>query len=404
MENLFKSSGQSQGVEQKKISQKKLIIRTIYFNGPVSNAELARNLLLSTPKINSLLQEMIAEGLVKELGPGDSSGGRRPAIYGLVEDGFYVVGITMNIKRSIISIFNSNNREIAPPQFFPVKMQPDFQIFHQLNVHLNEVLEQNNIPKDKVIAVGMELPGLVNQTIGINKTYFPDIENLDQEIAKIFGLPVFFDNDAKIRTFAEQQFGLAKGRKQVLMLHIDWGVGLGLILNGELYSGKSGFSGEFGHIPMVENGLLCQCGKKGCLETIASVMAIARMAREGLEAGNSSLLSNLVDNNLDKIDPNTVIQAAQDGDQFCISILTEVGYWLGRGITHLIQIFNPELIIIGGKVAEAGQFLTAPIHQAIFTYSNRDISNDTEIMFSAMGTRAGTIGAAAFAVEKLANS
>lgn len=404
MENLFKSSGQSQGVEQKKISQKKLIIRTIYFNGPVSNAELARNLLLSTPKINSLLQEMIAEGLVKELGPGDSSGGRRPAIYGLVEDGFYVVGITMNIKRSIISIFNSNNREIAPPQFFPVKMQPDFHIFHQLNVHLNEVLEQNNIPKDKVIAVGMELPGLVNQTIGINKTYFPDIENLDQEIAKIFGLPVFFDNDAKIRTFAEQQFGLAKGRKQVLMLHIDWGVGLGLILNGELYSGKSGFSGEFGHIPMVENGLLCQCGKKGCLETIASVMAIARMAREGLEAGNSSLLSNLVDNNLDKIDPNTVIQAAQDGDQFCISILTEVGYWLGRGISHLIQIFNPELIIIGGKVAEAGQFLTAPIHQAIFTYSNRDISNDTEIMFSAMGTRAGTIGAAAFAVEKLANS
>lgn len=402
MENLFKSSGQSLGVEQKKIGHKKQIIRIIYFKGPVSSAELTRNLPLSTPKVNSLLQELISEGLLKELGPGDSSGGRRPAIYGLVEDGFYIVGITINIYRTIISVFNASNREISGPHYVSVPMKRDFSIFEDINEKLQEILNVLNIPRQKIIAVGMEMPGLVNQELVMNKTYFPEIENLHLKIAEVFDIPVFFDNDARIRTFAEQQFGLARDRQNVLMVHADWGIGLGLILNHQLYSGKSGFSGEFGHIPMIENGELCHCGKRGCLEAIASVSAVARDARRGLEAGHASLLSNLVDGDFQKIDANLVIQAARSGDQFSISILTEAGKWLGKGITFLVQVFNPEVIIVGGKLAEAGQFLQAPINQALFTYANPDISNDTEVVFSVMGVKAGTIGAAAFAINKLA--
>lgn len=402
MENLFKSSGQSIGVEQKKIGHKKQIIRIIYFKGPVSSAELTRNLPLSTPKINSLLQELISEGLLKELGPGDSSGGRRPAIYGLVEDGFYIVGITINIYRTIISVFNASNREISGPHNASVSMQRDFNMFTQINEKLQEILNILNIPRQKIIAVGMEMPGLVNQEHGMNKTYFPEVENLHLKIAEVFEIPVFFDNDARIRTFAEQQFGLARDRQNVLMVHADWGIGLGLILNRQLYTGKSGFSGEFGHIPMIENGELCHCGKRGCLEAIASVAAIARNARRGLEAGHASLLLNLVEGDIQKIDANLVMQAARSGDQFSISLLTEAGQWLGKGITVLVQVFNPEVIILGGKLAEAGQFLKAPINQALFTYANPDISNDTEVIFSVMGVKAGTIGAAAFAIDKLA--
>lgn len=402
MENLFKSSGQSIGVEQKKIGHKKQIIRIIYFKGPVSSAELTRNLPLSTPKINSLLQELISEGLLKELGPGDSSGGRRPAIYGLVEDGFYIVGITINIYRTIISVFNASNREISGPHNVSVSMQRDFNMFTQINEKLQEILNILNIPRQKIIAVGMEMPGLVNQEHGMNKTYFPEVENLHLKIAEVFEIPVFFDNDARIRTFAEQQFGLARDRQNVLMVHADWGIGLGLILNRQLYTGKSGFSGEFGHIPMIENGELCHCGKRGCLEAIASVAAIARNARRGLEAGHASLLLNLVEGDIQKIDANLVMQAARSGDQFSISLLTEAGQWLGKGITVLVQVFNPEVIIVGGKLAEAGQFLKAPINQALFTYANPDISNDTEVIFSVMGVKAGTIGAAAFAIDKLA--
>jgi predicted NBD/HSP70 family sugar kinase len=168
-----------------------------------------------------------------------------------------------------------------------------------------------------------------------------------------------------------------------------------------LYSGKSGYSGEFGHLPIVDNGILCACGKRGCIETMVSAVAISRMAKEGIQKGNLSLITDLVQNDLEKIDISIVIQAANQGDQFAISLFSEAGHWLGRGIAYLIQIFNPELIIIGGRVAEANQFIQAPIQQAINTFSNRDISNNTEIKFSELGSKAGTIGVAAYALEKL---
>lgn len=227
--------------------------------------------------------ELIKDGLVEELGRGDSSGGRRPNIYGLIKDGFYVVGITINIARTIISIFNSNNELVSGTHYFPIKMQSDITIFNRVNEMLENVIADSNIPFDKILVAGIELPGLINLKQGINKTYFPEIDNLFEELRTIFGIPVFFNHDSKVRTFAEQHFGLAKGRKNVLMLQADWGLGLGIIINGKLYSGKSGYSGEFGHLPIVDNGVLCACGKQGCLETMVSAVAIARMAKEGIQ-------------------------------------------------------------------------------------------------------------------------
>lgn len=405
MERLFKNTGnQSIAVESKNIGHKKQVLRAIYFNGSLSNSELSKQLKLSTPKINSLLVELLEDGLIQDLGRGDSSGGRRPNIYGLVRDVFYLVGITINITRTIISIFSSNNEEVSGPHYFPIKMQADLSIFNRVNERLEEVLRASNIDPDKILAAGIELPGLMNLKKGINKTYFPDIDNLFEELKKIFGIPVFFNHDTKVRTLAEQHFGLAKNIKHVLMLQADWGLGLGIIINGKLYSGKSGYSGEFGHLPIVDNGILCTCGKQGCLETVASAIAISRMAKEGIMNGNSSLITELVEGDLEKIEITTVIQAAKMGDQFAISLFSKAGHWLGRGITYLIQIFNPELIIIGGRVAEASEFILAPIQQAINTYSNRDISNNTEIKFSELGSKAGTMGAAAYALEKLSNS
>jgi N-acetylglucosamine repressor len=405
MEKLFKNTGsQSQAIELKKTGHKKQILRAIYFNGPLSNSELSKRIKLSTPKVNSLLIELIDDELVKDLGRGDSSGGRRPNIYGLIEDGFYVVGVTINVNRTIISIFNSNNKEVSGPHYFPIKMQSDITIFNQVNEKLEQVVKESNISNEKILVAGFELPGLINQKLGINKTYFPQVTNLFEELKKIFGIPVYFAHDSKVRTFAEQHFGLAKNKKNVLMLQADWGLGLGMIIDKKLYLGKSGYSGEFGHLPIVDNGVLCSCGKQGCLETIVSANAIVRMAKEGIRNGSSSLIKELVNNDLNNIEIATVIQAANSGDQFAISIFTEVGRWLGRGIAYLLQIFNPELIIIGGRVAEASQFILAPIQQAIHTYSNRDISNDTKIEFSELGSKAGTMGAAAYALEKISLS
>ncbi|MDD4108184.1 MAG: ROK family transcriptional regulator, partial [Prolixibacteraceae bacterium] len=332
MEKLFNNTvNHSQGVELKNVYHKKQIIRILYFHGPLSNSEISGYINLSIPKITSLLLKLIDDGLVKELGRGDSSGGRRPNIYGLVEDGFYVAGITININRTIISVYNSNNTEIAGPCYFPVRMSSDFGIFRQVNDMLEQILKEKGLLKEKILVTGIELPGLINQKQGINKTYFPEIDNLSDKLQEIFGLPVVFNHNSKLRAFAEQHFGLARNRKNVLMIQADWGLGLGIIINGKLYSGKSGYSGEFGHLPIVDNGILCRCGKQGCLETIVSATAITRIVRQGIKEGRSSLISGLVKGDEEKIDISTVIEAADRGDQFAISVFSEAGYWLGKG-------------------------------------------------------------------------
>ena len=183
----------------------------------------------------------------------------------------------------------------------------------------------------------------------------------DRPVAEVFGekfgLEVLIENDAKARAFAELRFGAARSKKNVLAIHLDWGIGLGIIVNGKLYRGRDGFAGEFGHLPMVDNGILCKCGKQGCLETIASGTAIVRMAKEGLIAGRSVMLGQLVNGDPEKTEIRKVVQAAIMGDQYSISVLANVGHWLGKGMAYLIQIFNPELIILGGRMSEANQFI-----------------------------------------------
>ncbi len=405
MDQLFKNRGiHSLGVEQKKVYLKKQVLKTLYFKGPQSNADLAKSLKLSAPNITGLISGLIEDELVTDLGQGGSSGGRRPNIYGLEADGFYLIGINIGLYRTGISIFNSHNDEIGEREYFPYRISQGFQIFNKINDHLKAKIKNTGIDENRIIAMGIEMPGLVDQKKGMNNTYFPDLENLLSHLQYIFDYPVYFENNAKVRAFAERQFGLAKSRKNVLCLNVGWGIGLGIITNGKLYSGKTGFSGELGHLQIVDNGILCKCGKQGCLETIASLTAMVRMAREGLQSSGSSLLSELVGDDTNNIDPEIIIQAALDGDDLSTLILTNVGHWLGRSIAYLLQIFNPELIIVGGKISRGNNLVMEPIRQAVQTYSNYNISSDTEIRFSELGPKAGIIGAAALALEKVTSA
>ncbi|HAH24078.1 MAG TPA: sugar kinase, partial [Prolixibacteraceae bacterium] len=193
--------------------------------------------------------------------------------------------------------------------------------------------------------------------------------------------------------------GAARSKRNVLAIHIDWSIGLGIIVNGKLYKGRDGFAGELGHLPMLDNGILCKCGKQGCLETIASGTAVARLVIEEMKAGRSSMLGQLVDEDLEKIEIRKVVQAATMGDQYSISILANAGQWIGKGLAYLIQIFNPELIILGGRMSEAHQFILPPIQQAIHIFCNLELANGIQIKVSELGRQAGAQGVAALLLE-----
>ncbi|HZL10999.1 MAG TPA: ROK family protein [Prolixibacteraceae bacterium] len=388
-------------VELKNNFQKRKIIKHLFLYGAMTNTDLGKYVKLSTPKIISLLNELKAEGLIEELGQGNSSGGRRPNLYGNKEDAFYIVGISINIYKTSVSIFNAKNQKITDDQILPLTISHGTTIIDPIVKFTENIIQEKQIPHDKILGIGIEMPGMVDSETGINKTYMVSDRPVAEVFQEKFGMEVLIENDAKARAFAELRFGLAQSKRNVLAIHLDWGIGLGIIVNGKLYKGRDGFAGEFGHLPMVDNGILCKCGKQGCLETIASGTAISRMAIEGMKAGRSSFLSQLVDDDLGKIEIRKVVQAATMGDQYSISILANVGHWLGKGFAYLIQIFNPELIILGGRMSEANQFILPPIQQSIQSFCNPELSNEIEIKVSELGSQAGIQGVAALLLEQV---
>lgn len=282
-----------------------------------------------------------------------------------------------------------------------MKLENSISVIKKLQKKLEDLIDQTPINPDKIIGVGINMPGLVDSVNGINYTFFDFEQPVRDIFAESLNIPVFIENDAKARALAEHKYGEANGKKNVLVLHLDWGVGLGMILNGKLYKGNSGFSGEFSHIPLIDDGLLCTCGKKGCLETIASATALARLAKEGLIKGNESILKNLINEDLDKLESKLIIEAARKGDHFAIDLLSQVGNDLGRGLATLIQLLNPEMIIIGGCLAAAKEYLLTSVHQSLYKYCIPKLREDTQIVYSKLGEDGGVLGALAVVMENI---
>jgi predicted NBD/HSP70 family sugar kinase len=174
-----------------------------------------------------------------------------------------------------------------------------------------------------------------------------------------------------------------------------------MILNGQLYKGNSGFSGEFGHIQVDPDGQLCYCGKIGCLETLASGTTMIKRARKEISEGATTVIRTMVGGEFNKITIETVLQAAQRGDQFAIGLLANIGEHLGRGIAVLIHLFNPELIIIGGELTKAENYIVDPIQQNLNKFTIAKIRRDAQIITSSLGQNAGLMGTVAMVMNKV---
>ncbi|MDX1760747.1 MAG: ROK family transcriptional regulator [Christiangramia sp.] len=390
-------------VDRKRYLQKIKIVKYLFLNGSTSNAEICAKFNISLPTSVSLLNTLMDKGIVVKAGQGKSEGGRKPDLYGLKEHSFYVLSI--HIKRFKIKIaLTDNNHTIITEESIETEISPKSNIVDFLYEKADEFIQSSGIDTDKLMGIGISMPGLVSTTEGKNFTYYlteQEPESLQDKFEKKFQKPVVILNDSKSACLAEYRFGIAKDKENVLVISMDWGIGLGIIMGGKMHTGHSGFAGEFGHIPMVEDGLLCHCGKRGCLETEASGLALVRKAKEGLAKGQTSVLNDLQGEDFDKMDPRVIIQAANKGDQFAINLLSEIGISLGKGIAILIQIFNPELIILESEIAQAKQFITTPIQQATNTYCMMQLKEKTQIELSNLGTNSSLFGGTIAVMEEV---
>ena len=378
----------------KKKHQKNEIIKLLYLYPGLTNAKLVSKTGLSLPTVSQLLNELSNDGYIGNIGIGESSGGRRPTLLGLKPNAFYTIAIDMERYSARIALINSVNKVVHGPKQFNLNIYDKDTTVNILVDQINKFTNELNIEQSRLIGVGISLPGLTNSDKGVNYNFLNfgeiSISNILEEKTNI---PVYIINDAQARALAELRFGKAKTVENALVIYIGWGLGTGLILNGKLYQGVNGFSGEFSHIPIIENGILCHCGKRGCLETVASGTALERLAHEGIARGEDSDLVRTFGKHPKHIHYMAIVESALKGDSFAIDLLSEIGTELGRGIAMLVQILNPELIIFGGKMLKAGHFLTIPIEHSLNKYCLNDLRASLKIDISEIGEEASLLGA-----------
>jgi predicted NBD/HSP70 family sugar kinase len=297
---------------------------------------------------------------------------------------------------AIMDMQNNNVTDLVPFEL-PLTKNPDAPA--TLSEKINEIINKSGIPKNKIAGVGIGMPGFVSAVKGINYTFLETEElTIAQYVAARVKLPVFIDNDSRLIALAELKFGVARDKKNALVINIGWGVGLGMILEGQLFRGHDGFAGEFSHIPLFLNNKLCSCGKSGCLETETSLLVVIEKANRGLQQGKLSMLNELSIEHPEQAF-QLIVSAAGKGDKFAVEILSEAGYNIGRGVAILIHLLNPQAVILSGRGSSAGKIWQAPIQQALNEHCIPRLSVNTQIHVSALGNKAELTGAAALVME-----
>jgi glucokinase-like ROK family protein len=389
--SIFSNDG-SVGVAFKNKSLKRSIIHLIDANDVVTVMDISKELNISVPKAAGLLSELVQENLIKDYGKIDSTGGRKANVYGLVSDACYFIGV--DVKKYYVNIglldFKKNLQTVR--EMVPFRLENTPESLQTLTKIIKDFLSEFDSIRSRILGVGINLTGRINHVTGHSYSFFHfQEEPLSQIIQKEIGIPTFLENDSRAMAFGEFMGGAVKNERNVLFINIDFGLGMGILINGGLYYGKSGFSGELGHIPFFQNEVICHCGKKGCLETEASGGALLNAVKEKIRAGSSSILG-MRHPDLDALRLEDVMDAARNEDTLVIELLSEMGDKLGKAMAILINIFNPELVILGGKVSEAGDLLRLPIRNALNKYSLGLVNNDTQVRTSKLGERAGVMG------------
>lgn len=391
----------SSGTEYKNGLLKKNILIRLAEQGEETIAELARCFNISVPTTTKLLMDLKEDGYLEDNGKIETAGGRRPNVFGLAADALYFLGVDVRRRRIEIILVDFQGKIVCRKDEIPYKLENTPEALEFVCQQVEAFIEEITVAKNKIAGIGFSLTGRVDANEGYSYTYFNFNESpLTDVLRQRFGLPVYIENDSRAMMFAEKNFGVVKDEKNVLFLNLGRGIGVGTMFDGKLYYGKTGFAGELGHIPLFDNEIMCHCGKKGCLETEASGIALEKMFVERLKAGETSILSGKWKEGKEIL-LYDIIKAANHDDVLAISLIAEVADKLGRGVGVLINLLNPDLVVVGGTFSLSGDYVMLPLKTAVNKYSLSLVSKDSRFKLSLLGENASVMGAAMLVRAKI---
>ena len=389
------------GVAYKNQWLKRQIINFIDVSGRSTITDLSIKLSSSIPKTTSLVNELMEDGLLEEQGKIDSTGGRRASVFGLVASSCYFLGVDIHRYHINIGLIDFRKNLVKVNENLPYILANTPESYKQLIETVNAFIDSLQVERSQILAACFNLSGRINTKSGYSYSFFHFHEApLSESFSSDLSIRSFVENDSRAMAFGEFFGGKPYEINNALFLNMDYGLGLGILTDGKMYYGKSGFSGEIGHIPMFQNQIICHCGKKGCLETEASGWALLRLFREKIEQGESSTVMQKCPD-IEKVKLENIIDGALNDDILCIELISDFGKTLGRALAFLINVFNPECVILGGTLSKTGDYIRLSMRSAINKYSLGLVNNDTQLKLSNLGETAGVIGGALLARYKL---
>lgn len=383
-----------------------LILRYLHKQAPLSRAQLANLTNLNKSTVSSLVEELIERKLIHEVGQNASWTGRPATLLELNPGAGCIIGVELGVDFVAVILIDFIGKILWRQKQEADPSEAQEATINQTLTMVDDAISAAKSMDLRLLGLGLSTPGTVNTNAGL-LIFAPNLHWRNVPLGKIFyehtGLTTFVDNDANAAALGEHLFGVARQANSFICIFAGVGIGGGLFLNGELYRGASGFAGEIGHCTFLFETFQtpCHCGKSGCWETFANQYSILERVRARLEVKRSSIIPELMAENNSPLTFQIIVKAAEAGDIEATEALAEAGKALGIGIANLINIFNPDMIVIGGPLSEAGSFLLPAVEESVKIRAFNEVLAEAEILLSHFGADASLMGAGALVIQAI---
>lgn len=372
-----------------KEGNKSLVLDKIKNDYPISRAAVASQTGLNKGTVSSLVNDLLEDHLIFESGPGESSGGRRPVMLLFNGTAGYTIGIDLGVNY-LLGILSDLEGNVVSQKEARYKKMSYEAIEAKLFETIDELMAAAPESPHGIVGIGVGVPGIVDK--GGEILLAPNLNwknlNLKNVLEEKYNLPVIIENEANAGAYGEKKFGAGKECENIIYVSAGIGIGVGLILNGSLYKGANGFSGEMGHMTIQVDGPTCRCGNQGCWELFASEQAlIDRAEKMGIFPEQADF------------DLSDLLKLAEQGDEQTIKLFEQTGDYLGVGINNIINTFNPQQVIIGNRMATSKEWLEKSLTNRVANQALWFQQNDLQINFSELSTLSTALGVAAFSIE-----
>lgn len=386
-------------VSKKNRIRKSQILKLLLEEGMMSPSEISTNTELTLPMSSALMKELATDGYIMlqdQVGiKSDKNVGRPPASYIINPEGGFFFGIKVGLRKTRIILLDLQNNERYFHSEDTLGLKDSEAFLERLVKNLKKIIKTQNLPLEKIIGVGVAVPGLVDSSNGRSISYFNDLNmSLKDYLENKLKLNIEIENDVNAISLGELHFGGARNAKDVLCINLDKGIGMGAVINGELFTGTNGLAGELGHIRIDEQGKMCYCGKKGCLETFASGEALVEEMSTFMTNNTVPRVQNILSKlSKEELDLDAFVEIVLSGDQVAIEMTEKAGESIGKAIGILINLFNPQMIILGGKLSQIKEYILFPVKSSVIKHSLPESFAQANIIYTDIRRKAGCLGA-----------